>query len=204
MAATTLLFIICVSNSAITPDPTNSPSVAPSYSPTAAPTRVPTAADQYDAYIAIEYEVTGLTEADQSKIETDTVSQIGHIQELIEMAYFQDYYTEYRMFWVNIQQINGKNIDDFSSNDWDSDAMILSARIETDTVARAGVLILKSQSLTFKENVAQRLQIYFVNQGLVFNVLEAEDLEVVERSPAASCSMWISSCITIFFVTMLS
>eukprot|EP01083_Nonionella_stella_P187098 686700_1 len=172
MAATTLLFIICVSNSAITPDPTNSPSVAPSYSPTAAPTRVPTAADQYDAYIAIEYEVTGLTEADQSKIETDTVSQIGHIQELIEMAYFQDYYTEYRMFWVNIQQINGKNIDDFSSNDWDSEAMILSARIETDKL-HSGILILKSQSSeSFRAMVTMYLRTYFVNNHLEFYVLD--------------------------------
>eukprot|EP01083_Nonionella_stella_P137379 417997_1 len=168
MAAITL-FIICVLNSVYYSvhalNTTIAPTSSPTYSPSQSPTRVPTVQDGYDAYIAIEYGINGIIEADQSKIETDTAFT-------------------YRTFWVNIQQINGKNIDDFSSNDWDSEAMILSARIETDKL-HSGILILKSQSSeSFRAMVTMYLRTYFVNNHLEFYVLDLEDLEVVCGSPA--------------------
>eukprot|EP01084_Bolivina_argentea_P269250 457550_1 len=84
-----------------------SPSGAPSAPPTLSPTRFPTAADEYDAYFNIIYEIQNLTQTYLTIVVKDPISIMSNIERIIEEAYVANAdILKYKDFWVTIESVN--------------------------------------------------------------------------------------------------
>ena len=186
--------------------PSQSPSDTPTDEPTNAPTRLPTkdVDDIYDTYIPIQYKCHNLTEENKYYMVDYTQNAKIAIQEIIERNYLDiDNAIYYEDYWLNIYQINGKNVSftrvstDANNDDDDSvltlydldilgnTPMILTARIEcADNIADS--LIRKSGLLSFTNDIQTKLRDLFNNTKLVFNVDISGTLSAFKKFPVTT------------------
>eukprot|EP01083_Nonionella_stella_P011038 31383_1 len=168
--------------------PTYSPSAAPTYSPTNNPTRLPTLSDSYPFWIDIVYQILNYSENNIYFILNDTMSFAKHTQEILETNYFisEDVLT-YHNFAVEIVEINNVDVndtdltfDDLKSYQFE-EPITLKSMIHVDGKDRGGSIITKSASKTYVEHVERDLEIYLHKKGIVFEVADADNLEVISE-----------------------
>eukprot|EP01083_Nonionella_stella_P222284 793368_1 len=172
--------------------PTTPPTLAPSSSPSSAPTRIPTLnvddrKHGYDSHLDITYSIANLKSSDKQFVVSNTRRVVSDLEEILERNYFDPVVLQYKDFWVNIERIDGVDVEDDDSalSEYDLDIMnlqnrgnLVDARIETMEI-NTDFIIRTSDTSTFRESTETELRAYF-NQSEVLRFEVVTDIDSLE------------------------
>eukprot|EP01084_Bolivina_argentea_P157825 275013_1 len=163
--------------------PSISPTDSPSFSPTSNPTNLPTTSDAYDSKIDIVYIIGNLSNQHKEidKIIDDPITVIHDVAQFIQIGYAQQYDIEYQYFTIQINQLNGYNIEDIKTDLYLALTLELNSEIKCKINWCEYIIDHQRQRVDlFKNNVEIQIRDYFVNSELTFGIkTDIDDLEVV-------------------------
>ena len=161
--------------------PSFSPSTAPSNAPSESPTHNPISSKDFDSFMLVQFTLSKLDPDDIIKIMIHTANVTNHFEITLKHAYFEQDFTEYQEYLLNIEKIDDTNTDKVDRGmavKWNNyDSLIFETRIECDEYI-CPLLIRRSENDGFITSTQENLRTYFQNSNLEFHAEDSSSLTI--------------------------